>query len=165
RLIQAVHQAQHAVTGVDAVGDNAEPVHIHNVGEGFPLFFHLGVDAEQVLFAANNAGADAHFIQAVTDGGLNIVDHFGTVTARRLNRFADHIRAHRIHGLKAQFFHFYTDAVQAQTVGDRGVDIESFFGDAAALFGFQRTECAQVVQTVGQFDQNDADVFGHGHGH
>src|SRR5690606_38010473 len=165
RLIQAVHQAQHAVTGVDAVGDNAEPVHIHNIGDGFPLLFHLGVDAEQVLFAANNAGADAYFIQAVTDSSLNIIHHFGKVAAVGFNRFADHIRAHRIDSLKAQFFHFHADAVQTQAVGNGGVNIEGFAGNAAALFRFQRTEGAQVVQTVGQFDQNHTDVFGHGHGH
>ena len=53
--------------------------------------------------------------------------------------------------------------VEADAVGELGVDFQRFAGDAAAavgLFGIQR---AHIVQAVGELDDDDADVFGHRH--
>ena len=50
-------------------------------------------------------------------------------------------------------------------MGERGVDLEGFAGDALALFGLQVLERAHVVQAVGELDDDDADVGDHGEKH
>jgi hypothetical protein len=55
--------------------------------------------------------------------------------------------------------------VHPQAVGDGGVDLEGFLGDAPAFFAGQHFQRAHVVQAVGQLDQDHANVAGHGHGH
>ena len=52
--------------------------------------------------------------------------------------------------------------VQADAVGDLGVDFEGFFSDTAAFVGTHGAERAHIVQAVGEFDDDHAHVFGHG---
>ena len=46
-------------------------------------------------------------------------------------------------------------------MGNRCVDIEGFPGDAPTLVGADRIQRAHVVQPIGQFDQDHADVARH----
>ena len=57
------------------------------------------------------------------------------------------------------------DVVHSQAVGQRSVDVEGLFGDTVALVDRQGFEGAHVVQAVGELDQNDAQVIGHGEDH
>ena len=53
----------------------------------------------------------------------------------------------------------------AEAVGDGRVDIQRFAGDAVLLGRFEVFERAHVMQPVGQFDENDANVVHHGQEH
>ncbi len=50
-------------------------------------------------------------------------------------------------------------------MGNWGVDLQGFFGDAAFLLRRHGAESAHVVQAVGKFDHYDSDVLGHGQSH
>ena len=78
---------------------------------------------------------------------------------------ADHLGAHWVDSFETQLLHLNPYAVQTKAVGDRGVDIECFAGNSAALLRLERPQCPKVVQSVGELNQNNADVFGHGHRH
>ena len=52
--------------------------------------------------------------------------------------------------------------VQTDAVGDLSINFKGFFGDAAALVRTHRAKGAHIVQSVGQFDDDDAHVFSHG---
>ena len=71
----------------------------------------------------------------------------------------------RTDGAKTQILEFRIHAVDAQPLGNGGIDFQGFLGNAAAFFGVKGTQSPHVVQAVGQLDQNDANVTGHGHGH
>ncbi|KAF5293962.1 hypothetical protein FQR65_LT20041 [Abscondita terminalis] len=51
RLVQIVHGAKHAVTGIDLVDDDTERIDVHDLVEGPTLATHLLVDAVQVFLA------------------------------------------------------------------------------------------------------------------
>ena len=70
-----------------------------------------------------------------------------------------------MHGLEAEVLELNAHGVHAQAVGNGGVDLEGFLGDAPAFFAGQHFQGAHVVQAVGQLDQDHADIAGHGHGH
>jgi hypothetical protein len=55
--------------------------------------------------------------------------------------------------------------MHTQTVGDRGIYIEGFCGNALALFIGHGAQSTHVMQAVSQFDQNNPDIPGHSQGH
>jgi hypothetical protein len=67
--------------------------------------------------------------------------------------------------LEGQLLELAVQAVEAQPVGDGRVDLLGFAGDAAPLVGAHVVERPHVVQTVGQLDQDDPQVAGHGQQH
>ena len=66
---------------------------------------------------------------------------------------------------KTQVLKFLGPGAHPQAVGDGGKDIEGLRRDPFALFRFQRIERAHIVKPVGEFDQNDPDILGHGQQH
>ena len=63
--------------------------------------------------------------------------------------------------LEAQVFKLHFQAVDAETVRNRCVDIECFTRDTSLLVGRHRAQRLHVVQTVGELHENDANVFDH----
>ena len=49
----------------------------------------------------------------------------------------------------------------AESLGERRIDLEGLACDAALLLGPKCGEGAHVVETVAEFDQDDADILGH----
>lgn len=62
-------------------------------------------------------------------------------------------------------FQFIADLAHAQAIGDGGVNFQGFAGDLDPLFIAQGRQGADVVQAVGQLDQDDPHVGGHGDDH
>ncbi|RMN46324.1 hypothetical protein ALQ59_05621 [Pseudomonas syringae pv. apii] len=165
RLVQIMYSAQHAITGIDLVDDDAERVNVHDLVEGPALAAHLLVDAVEVFLPPADVAFDAIHRKAMAQGLFDLVDQLLAIAPGALDRLVDSRGAHRVHGLETQVFKFDAHTVHAQPIGDGGIDFEGFLGDAAALFTGQDFQCAHVVQAVGELDQNHADVPRHGHGH
>ena len=160
-----VHRTQYPVTGIHPVDDDAKTEHIHDVGKGFVLFLHLGIDAVQVLLAAQHACLDAFFFQTVFETGFYGGEDFLAVAAGLLYRLADQACAHGVDGVEGQVLVLHPHVVHAQPEGDGGVQLQSLGGDATAFFSTHDMQGAHVVQSVCQFDEDDADVPGHGQHH
>src|SRR5690606_22918687 len=165
RLVERLHGAEYGVAAVDAVDDDAEGVHIHDFMEGAPLDLHLLIDAVEVLLAPDDASADSHLVEALADALLDFLDDAEVVAPQLAHGFLDVAGPHGVQGGKAEIFQFDSNRVDAEAVGDGGVDVEGFGGDAAAFFSVQRTQGAHVVQAVGQLDQDHPDVARHRQGH
>ena len=156
---------KHAVTGVDRIDDDAKAEHIDNGCERYALAAHFLVDAVEVLFATLHARVDAGFL----DGGAEVVrdlaDELLLIAARALERFLDDAVAARIQRLESQLFELGLHHVDAQTIGDRRVDLQRFAGDRAALGRGHRAERAHVVRAIGQLHHDHADIAHHGEQH
>ena len=63
-LVQTVHGTKHAIAGVGLVDDDAEGVHIHDLGESLSLAAHLLVDTVQVFLAAHHGALQAFTLKA-----------------------------------------------------------------------------------------------------
>ena len=99
------------------------------------------------------------------DSILNFVDDFFAIAANALDLFLKHALPQRVERAETQFFQFEANAIDTKTLRDRRVDFQGFAGDAAALRGRQRIECAHVVQAIGELNENYADIRGHRHQH
>ena len=118
-----------------------------------------------MLAAAKDAGPDAALGQQLID----IPDHpfdigpiQGMVPIHAGFDLGIDIR-HEV--AETDVFQLGLDAMQAQPVGQRGINIHRFLGDKPPLDRLLELQRAHVVQPVGQFDQDDADVLGHGQDH
>ena len=67
--------------------------------------------------------------------------------------------------LHTQVLQLLLDLLHTQAVGQGGVDLHGLQGGDAALVIGLGVQCAHVVQTVAELDENDADVLGHGQKH
>ena len=94
-----------------------------------------------------------------------MLDDLAAVTPHPLDRAADALGPHRIHGAETQILKLQPDIVHPQPLGNGSVDFEGFAGNAAALVRLQHAQGAHVVQAVGQLYQNDPDILGHGQSH
>ncbi len=160
-----MHLAQHPVTGIYVLHPHTKGVDIHYLMKLQLFFLHLVVDGEQVLLAAADLGFDASLAQPAFNLALDGVDDFAAIAAGAAHRFAQHARAHGVERLEAQLFQLVLHGVNTEAVGDGGEDLEGFPGDAAAFVWSQGAQGAHVVGAVGELDQDDPDILGHGHHH
>ncbi len=165
RLVEAVHLAKYPVAGIDILHLDPEGVDIHHLMKLQLFFLHLVVDGEEVLLAAAHLGLDTRLPQTPLNFALDGVDDLAAIAAGTAHRFAQHPRAHRIERLEAQLFQLVLHGVDTEAVGDGGEDLEGLAGDAAALVRAQWAQGAHVVGAVGELDQDDPDILGHGHHH
>ena len=71
----------------------------------------------------------------------------------------------RVKGGEGQVLELPADGLDAQAVGQRGVDLQGLLGLLDLLLLAQIAERAHVVQAVGQLDEDHPDVLGHGDDH
>ena len=68
----------------------------------------------------------------------------------------------RLQIIETKVFQFRLDPAHPQTDGNRGINFQGFLGDLPLLFLSLKTQGAHIVQSVGQFDQDDPDIIRHG---
>ena len=70
-----------------------------------------------------------------------------------------------VQGRKAEVFELPLDLLDTEAVCQGRVDVEGLLGDGALAVHRHHRDRAHVVQTVGQLDQQNAPVLGHGDEH
>jgi hypothetical protein len=118
-----------------------------------------------VFFAADHAGLVALFFQAQFNLVADLVQQLLAITGCIFHRRLDAAGPHRVENGEAQVFEFHPYIVHAQAQGNWRVNIQGLPGDATALFRTQHVQRAHVVQAVGELDQDNADILGHGKRH
>ncbi len=161
RLVEVVHGTEDAVTVVDAFGDHAEGEHIHDVGKRLALYLHLAIDAVEMLFTPADPTTETFLVQPVLHAFADMFDDVLALTTGMDHGTADTLGPHGVIGLEGQIFQFDLQITHAQTGRDGRVDVEGFTRDAALLVGTHRAQGTHVVQTIGELDQDDADILGH----
>ena len=165
RLEHIVNDAEHVVTVRDRVNDHAEGAEIEDAADVQLLGVHLAVDAVHVLDAAVDRRVDALLVQT----GLDLALHSGHEGLQlRHSAFqgrCDLPVARGIKVLEREVFQLPFDTLDSEPVGDGGIDLHRLQRLGALLLGGLVSHRAHIVQPVGNFDENDADVLGHGHEH
>ena len=162
---QGVHNTQHGVAVGNGVHDDADGHQVIDLVKGLLLQHHLPVNGIEVLGPAVDIVVDMLLVQPFGQ----LVDHqadaflaFGPLLAHQVD---DPLVAFRIDVLEGKVLQLLLYSVNAEAVRQRGIDIQRFPGNRqAAVFGLE-AEGPHVVQPVGQLDQHDADVPGHGQDH
>ena len=104
---------------------------------------------------------DAFAAEPRVERMLDARHRFATVAERRANARGDDAMTIRIQRAEAEVLQFGLEAVHAEPLRDRRVDVERFAGDAASRFRVDRAERAHVVQAIGELDQDHAQIARH----
>ena len=165
RLVERVQDAQCQIAIGIARHDDAETEDVIQLGKALLLAVHLAVDGEDGFLARLDAGLEAGGGKGVLDVLLHFLHQMATTAARVADGLGQCFVAPGVQILEGQVFQFAVGAVQAQAVGNGSVDFQCFGGDAALRVGLHVRHGAHVVRAVGQLDQDDAHVGGHGQQH
>ena len=146
-----MHHRQSPVAAFEIGADDPQGGHVVDLVERLLLALHLVPDAVKVL------GPTAHITVGETNRSEPVAQqlHGDTQALLAVAALARHLLLHIAEGLgledlEGQVLQFPLEATNAETIGQRAVDLARFAGDALLLLGLQRPERAHVVQPVGQ---------------
>jgi hypothetical protein len=164
-LPPAVYASECRVAILHRVDDHANGHDVEDLVELLALLDHLLVDAPEVLAAPGDVGFDVQFRQLCPDLGHGLGEvhvSFGTARADEMIELAVPLRIHRG---ERQILELLLQALHAEAVGQRSVNVEGLRCDPLLLVHRHGRDCAHVVQTIGQLDDEDPKVLGHGDQH
>ena len=164
-LPDGVDHADRAVAVLDGLDQDPQRGEVEDLVELLAAPAHLDVDRVEVLGAARDLGAHAHLGELVLEEPRRFGDVIFAVGATLRHHALDLGVLARMEGREGEVFELPLDAVDAQPVSQRSVDLERLLGLLDLLLLAQVAQGAHVVEAVGELDQDDADVFGHGHDH
>jgi len=164
-LEQVVNDAQHVIAVRHRVHDDTEGEQVEHVVQTLVLGVHLAVDGIGVLHAAIHIAVDIGLVQAlgdlVVDGGHKAVVFRGLL----VQRVHDLPVADGVQVFQGQVLQLPLHFLHAQPVGNGRIDLQSLKGLLLLLFRSLVLHGAHIVQPVGDLDEDDPDVLGHGQQH
>ena len=155
--------AKDAVAIGDRPADDAKAVDVRQTREGEVLFLHLAPDRIGFFRAAIDIGLDLHLFQLEADIGGDLVHHIARFALQGDEAADDRVARIRVQDAEGEVFQLFAHPLHAHAAGKGGEDFHGFAGFLRLLFRLHRLDRAHVVQTVGQFHQDHAQVLGHGH--
>ena len=161
-----MNQAQGRVTLGHGVQQNTKGHQIINLFKGKLLGNHLVVDTVKALVTPHNPTLEPRIFHEGSNGVSSVHHFLFSPQLIVLHQLLKPFVLFRIEGGKGDILQLLLQGVDAQTRSDGHVKIHGFLSDAA-LFGLllMKSNGAHVVETVGQLDENHADVVGHRQDH
>ena len=160
-----VDNTQDIIAVGNGVYDHAEGAEVEDAVERQLLGVHLPVDAVNVLDAAEDGSVDPFLLEADADLFLHAVHERFQFGHAPIQRLGDFFISLGVEILEGEIFQFPLGTLHAQPVRDGSVDLHGLQRLAALLFGRLVIHRAHVVHTVGDLDEDHADVLGHGQEH
>ena len=102
----------------------------------------------------------AVLLQIPGELGFDLADQIAVALRQRIQPLHHHRMGFRIERAERKVLELLPHLLHAHAAGERRIDVEGFLGDAAAGGRRHELQRAHVVQTVGQLDQENANVIG-----
>ena len=122
---------------------------------------HLRPNGIWSLDACLDGIFESHLVECLTDGSRKIVKEFVAVLLGEGKLLFDFLIFLGMLKLEAQIFQLILNLVQSQPVSQRRIDIKRLTSNLVLLIGRLRRQCAHVVQTVADLDENDSNIVAH----
>jgi hypothetical protein len=155
--------AQGQITILPIVGrDDACRYKVVNLFERDLLFLQFFPERIQTLYAALYLD-ERHvvFFQPAFDGFEYVFERCFVFGPAGVDLGGKTIVFVRVKFLKRKILQLAPDLTHTEPVCDRGVNVERFLRDSCSLFRLEELHRPHVVQTVGEFDQDNANVRYH----
>ncbi len=161
-----MHRAERGIAIAHRMGDDAQRHQVVDLGEFLALALHLLIDGPIVLGAAINLEAlQANAVELVGER----LDGLGQIALANLARLSHHARDALVGiGLQVeegQVLELPLNRAHAQAVGQGRIHVHGLAGLKQATVLAKGRQRTHVMQAVGKFDDDNADVLGHGEEH
>ncbi|CAH0296592.1 hypothetical protein SRABI128_04048 [Microbacterium sp. Bi128] len=156
-----VHRAQGRVTVPDRIDQDAHAHEVVDVVEVFVADDHLLIDRVVVLWPPGDRGLDLRGPEVLGDlvaDDRQVLFAFRGPVPHHAHDFLVHLG---IEGSEGQILQLPLDGVHAKPVGQRREDFQRLPGLAGRGLSRDKTPRTGIVEPVGEFDHQDADVLGH----
>ena len=155
-----MHDAERLIAIARRVDENAEAENIGQLFEADRLAFHLAPDRISALGAADDARLDAAVGEFLGELLFDLGNQLHVTIGKRREPRGDHLIRIRIEFAERQVVEFLAHLMHAHAAGKRRIDFQRLLGGAFAR-GFRHVvDGAHVVQTVGELDQQHANIVG-----
>ncbi len=145
--------------------DDADGDEVVDVVELLAPHDHLLVDGPQVLGPARHVGDDAHLLETLPHVDEDVLEILLALGRPGRHHLLDLRVALGVQRGEGEVLQLPAHLLDAEPVGQRGVDVEGLLCGAALLPFRHDGERAHVVQAVGQLDQQHPPVVRHGDEH
>ncbi len=152
RFVHAFRHFEYDADGQDVV----------DLLEGDMLRLHLRPDAVGFLDARLYFVLDACLVELLPDGGRELVEDACQVLADALQLVLDRLVFLGVLVAETEFLELLLHFVQAESVCQGSVDVERLARNLVLFAGQLAAQGAHVMQSVGNLNQDDSDVFAHG---
>ena len=161
-LPEAVDDTQRGVTLGDGIDQNPHGADVKEAVEAEFFLHHFFVNGVDVFRAAGNFEVNVVFFELRAQDVEEVFDVFEAFGAFFVQKQRDLAVFFGFLMAETEVFELPFELPHAQTVGERGEDVEGFFGDGA-FFGAvgDIAEKLHGAGAHGEFDQHDADVGDH----
>jgi hypothetical protein len=150
----------------NGIQDDPEGNDVVNFFKGQVLVEHFLVNAVKMLVASVDLGVQTVLVQFFLNVALNGFHIVFPVLFVFVHPAMNIFVGLGIQKLKGSVFQFVLDPVDAQPGSDGCINVQGFPGDLL-LFGgaFVKLKGSHVMEAIGQLDEDDPDVVGHGEDH
>ena len=122
---------------------------------------HFVPDGVDGLYTGKDTVFQSHFVQLRPYRSGELIEYLVALHSGGFQFLFYLVVLFRMFVLEAQVFQFCLDFVQAEAVGERGINIECFACNLELFVGQHGAECTHVMQTVGYLDEDNPDIVGH----
>ncbi len=162
-VIGGMDDPQRVIAIADPVDQHAEGHHVGQLLERDVLALHLAPDRIGRFFAAGDARRQAAFLQGLAQLGDDPRDDVAALLAQEAETRDDAGPRIRIELGKGEILELVLHPVHADALGERDIDVHRLARDPPPLLRvLDEPQRLHVVQAIGELDQEDANVLGHG---
>ncbi len=115
-------EAEHGITVIHRLGDDAQGHHVVDLIDGDVLALELLPDAVNALDTGLDLGLDLVFAQLLFDDGLDLREKGFAFLTARFNGIFDLVVSDGVDVLEGEVFEFAANFAHTETMGDGGVD-------------------------------------------
>src|SRR5688572_5517399 len=156
-----MNHAKCSVTVADRVGENAQAKDIVYLIDGNTLAFHLLPDGIRPFNSSVHPRRNILPRELRNDGLSHGLKHVVAGAQPFVDLALDLGGGFRFEITERDVLKLGTDLTHAEPVRDGGVDIECLLRDPLLALLRERLESAHIMETVGQFDHDHADIAYH----
>lgn len=158
-----MHDTERTIAGRDVVDDDAEAPDIRELLEGERFRLHLAENRIGLLLAPSDLCVRKPLgLKQFAQFLLDLLDQPLIALGELLEASGNGLVSLRVDVAEGQVLELLAHVLHAHAPCQRRIDVHRLLGDARALFGRHVVEGAHIVEAIGKFDQEHADVVRNG---
>ena len=165
RLIHLMNHTQCRIAVLHCLHNDTHSEEIIDLIQRLMLVLHLLVDTEKMLYTAIDFRIDPRIFNMFTDFIHNTLDIFFTDALTDSDLIHQIIIDIRLQILQRQVIQFDLQFADTKSLGDGAINLQCLLGNPLLALRRLVLQRAHIVQTIRQFDHNDADILRHGEEH